>query len=93
MSDNTIWKFELEVTDLQEVVMPSGAEILSVGNQDGKLCLWAMVSPTATQDIEIIGTGNTIPHTPSYVERVLIGTVIMPPFVWHVFERHYYRSE
>jgi hypothetical protein len=50
MSDNTIWKFELEVTDLQEVVMPSGAEILSVGNQDGKLCLWAMVSPTATQD-------------------------------------------
>lgn len=87
----TIWKFVLEVTDTQFVNMPAGSEILSVDNQDGSLCLWAMVNPVIDptaeperREIEIIGTGNPIDR--DMVCRKFIGTVLAAPFVWHVFE-------
>ncbi len=89
MSDGvtmTIWKFELEITDLQRVFMPHGATILSAANQNGKVCLWAMVNPkhpAQERVIEIIGTGNPIQP----MQRHFIGTVVVNPFVWHVFER------
>lgn len=38
-----IWKVELAITDMQTVSMPDGAKLLSVANQNGNLCLWAMV--------------------------------------------------
>lgn len=84
-----IWKFELKVTDMQHISMPSGAEILSVANQNGALCLWAMVHPEHPKEersIEIIGTGNPIPVGMG-VDRKFIGTAVVNPFVWHVFER------
>lgn len=83
-----IWKFELEITDLQGVTMPDGAELLSVANQNGNLCLWAMVDPLKEKRrryIEIIGTGNPMPMVG--VDRKFIGTAVVDPFVWHVFER------
>jgi len=85
-----IWKYELSVTDMQRVMMPPGAELLSVANQGGTLCLWAKVDadlpPTDEVWIEIIGTGNEIP-TDMGIDRNFIGTVLQNPFVWHVFER------
>lgn len=69
--------------------MPKDAQILSVANQDGTLCLWAKVDASKqveTRFIEIIGTGNPIPQDMG-VDRSFIGTVLMDPFVWHVFER------
>lgn len=82
-----IWKYELEVTDRQIVRMPVAADLLSVANQRGKLCLWAMVDPEnpnkVERDIEIIGTGNSMPEG----RRSFIGTAVIDPFVWHVFER------
>lgn len=36
-----IWKYSLEIVDRQTVKMPQNAEILSVDNQRGHLCLWA----------------------------------------------------
>jgi len=85
-----IWKYPLALTDLQLISMPEKAEILSVADQDGTLCLWAMVDPNALRSevraIEIIGTGNPI-STPIGYARLFIGTAVMRPFVWHVFER------
>lgn len=86
-----IWKFELQITDLQEVTMPDGAELLSVANQNGSLCLWAMVDPDPYKEkrhryIEIIGTGNPI-LVDVAIDRKFIGTAVVSPFVWHVFER------
>lgn len=84
-----IWKFELEITDTQQVRMPKGAQILSVANQNGKVCLWAMVNPNDSLEsrcIEIIGTGNKVAFGPG-VQRSFIGTVVVNPFVWHVFEQ------
>lgn len=82
-----IWKYELTLADLQAVSMPIGSGILSVANQRGSLCLWAMVDPAneskVTRQIEIIGTGNPMPEG----KRTFIGTAVIDPFVWHVFER------
>lgn len=81
-----IHKYVLETKERQFVEMPFGAKILSVGEQNGALCLWVMVDPEKPHEdrgIEIIGTGNTTPDG----RRNFIGTVVIEPFVWHVFER------
>lgn len=85
-----IWKYTLAITDRQQVSMPKGAGILAVANQRGALFLWAMVDPsslveTEDHDIEIIGTGNQMPDTEDI--RRYIGSAVLGPFVWHVFER------
>lgn len=87
--DYRIWKYELKVTDMQSVAMPGGAEILSVAEQNGMLCMWAMAEVNqrkVDRFIEIIGTGNPVPVDMG-VDRKFIGTVVMTPFEWHVFER------
>lgn len=87
-SDKTIWKFPLDITDLQPVRMPQGAQILSVQMQYDRLVLWAVVDPEAKGElrtIEIIGTGNLV----NPASRQFIGTVQMNGglLVWHIFER------
>ncbi len=82
-----IYKYPLKLTDVQHVTMPKGARILSVHDQRGTICLWALVDAsevsTEARLIEIIGTGNPMP----VAKRQFIGTVVQEPFVWHVFER------
>lgn len=82
----TIWKFELTLAGRQYTEMPAGAEVLSADMQDGKLCIWAIVDPSATKErryFEVYGTGTYM--NPDSNLR-FIGTVQEPPFVWHVFE-------
>lgn len=84
-----IYKYTLQITDLQTIMLPVGAHILSVGNQHDYLCLWAMIDPSNEQQartIEIIGTGNPI-EVSQNINRRFIGTAIFTTFVWHVFER------
>lgn len=84
----TIWKYELNITDTQTLEMPKGAKILSVSNQRGKLQLWALVddmNDLEDRDIEILATGEPVPYANTF--REFIGTVVIDPFVWHVFER------
>ena len=83
-----IWKFQLEITDRQDVEMPVGSEILYAGNQHEQLCLWVMCDgtyPKKSRLIEIVGTGHPIKPQRNH-RRHFIGTVIIDPFVWHVFE-------
>lgn len=82
----TIYKYQLELSAVQGVSMPEGAEILSAANQRGSVCIWAIVDPKAepkTRLIEVFGTGHILPGAKS---RRFIGTVLAEPFVWHVFE-------
>lgn len=85
--DLRIYKYPIGITGFQEVAMPKAARILSVANQNGTLCLWALCDAAqkeyVARQIEIIGTGNPM----SLNSREFIGTVIVVPFVWHVFER------
>jgi len=85
----SIWKFPLEITDLQEVLMPKGAEILTVQMQEQTLCIWAKVNPekefeTEIRKIRIIGTG----HKFNDENLKYIGTTQMygGGLIWHVFE-------
>lgn len=62
-----IWKWEIEVTDSQEVMMPQGAKLLDVQLQHGQCCIWALCdeqAPKAPRKIAIYGTGNAIPDEP-----------------------------
>jgi hypothetical protein len=79
-----IFKYGLNIVDHQNVRMPNNSIILSVANQEGKLCLWAIVDPNAESidyDVRIVGTGSSVPDDAGD----FIGTVTIEPFVWHVF--------
>ena len=87
----TIWKFELDVTDCQKVMMPDGAEILTAQMQGNSLCLWAVVDPREQvkvgRIIEMFGTGNPV-DCDMGTERRYISTVQMAggQLIWHLFE-------
>lgn len=81
-----IWKFELETTDMTGVDMPAGAKILTMQEQHGKPCIWALVDtclPKENRVFCIHGTGHEVssPHAKEYV-----GTYQLLGGVFHVFE-------
>jgi hypothetical protein len=81
----TIWKYTLDLTDVQIVEMPYGATILTAQMQGQDINLWAEVEPDhykKTRWIWICDTGNPVP------DKVLkyISTVQMDRFVWHIYE-------
>ena len=83
-----IYKYVLLEADNQSIGMPTGAEILSVGEQNGELVMWARVNPDnphGLRNIVIKGTGHPIG---AHELGRFIGTVIMlgGRLVWHVFE-------
>lgn len=83
-----VWKYELQLdTQLQ---MPVGAEILTVGVQHERICLWAKVdvnAPKAPREFQIVGTGHTMDNGGN---TTYIGTVMLSDgyLVFHIFEKH-----
>jgi hypothetical protein len=87
----TIWKFQLHITDEQQVSMPRGSVILCVQSQAGQPCLWAVVdsdAPLEARTIHIFGTGLDMGDPATVPMRGYIGTFQMAggALVWHVFE-------
>lgn len=64
MSQKTIHKYQLLVTDEQDVIMPLGARILTIQVQNNIPCAWAIINPNEIQverkRILLIGTGHKI---------------------------------
>lgn len=87
-----IWKFKLpEANEGVKIVMPQGALILSCQEQDGALCLWALVIPEAEREFrtfDVYGTGQPI-HYDMGIDKEFIATVQirMTGIVLHIFER------
>ena len=57
----TIWKFALDVTDVQVIVMPKVNRPLTVQMQAGIPCYWAVVdesTPAIQVTIRTFGTGH-----------------------------------
>ena len=82
-----IFKYKLKLTDLQFIDMPEDAAVLSVGVQEGNICLWVLVEdagPLRSRAVQIIGTGNPIAASPAgrFVGRVETHGGAL---VWHVF--------
>lgn len=88
--ENMIHKQILKTVDVQEITVPSGAKILSVGEQRGVLCVWYCFNnaaeesaPTKKIAIRIVGTGSRGPGVTGFT---FIDTVICSNgLVWHVF--------
>lgn len=83
-----IFKYPVTISDEQNVVMPAGAQILTVQIQGRTPVLWALVDETGLptqRRIEVHGTGNPIPEG----KRQYIATIQthQGQFVWHFFER------
>ena len=79
----TIWKFPLQVTDVQHIQVPGHVETLCVQLQGDKPVVWVSCipgQPNKLRTIRIYGTGQ------SGVMGIYIGTFQEGPFVWHVFE-------
>jgi hypothetical protein len=88
----SIWKFPLQVLDVQDVAMPIGAEILSLQVQPhpmntGVPCIWALVDPDEPskcwRTVRIFGTGHPMPDNPG----TYIGTfqIYGGAMVFHAF--------
>ena len=92
----TIYKYHLDVTDVQKVLMPKGAEVVDVKpvsdrdgfTEDRYIALWAMVESEAekeTRTFFIAGTGHPLPAGLDLDRHV--GTVRdRDALVWHVFD-------
>lgn len=85
----TVWKYPLAMETQPTVEMPVGAEILHVGEQYGRLCLWALVNtsaPVTRRRFLVAGTGHDVPASAS--RGRFIGTALMHDggLVFHVWE-------
>jgi len=92
-----IWKYLLQLRPTQQVIVPISAVPLSVGEQDGELCIWFEVNPDAQKTpmtINIVGTGDAVPgRKQTYcgtvqVENTDIGGNNLRRFVWHIYLEH-----
>ena len=82
-----IWKYPISLSDGGKLsgTFPARARPLYFGLQDDTPTLWMEVQlgefPNTERAFEIIGTGHPISEDAKY-----IGTLMMPPFVWHLYE-------
>lgn len=88
---DTIHKYPLQMLDRQEIALPKGTTVLSVGtpqaNETNAIMLWARVDtmqPKEKRVFAIVGTGDYMPTG----QLRFIGTIFMPSgkLVFHVFE-------
>lgn len=84
--NRSIWKWPLEVTDRQVIMMPVGADALCVQLQQGAPQLWALVqtdAPTEQRAFYVVGTGHHMPAAAT----AFIGTFQLADgaLVFHVF--------
>lgn len=86
----TIYKYPLEIVDEQVVLLPTGAKILTVQAQMDKPCIWAMINPTAPDNmavtIRMIGTGQPI-QDDYCLEYIGTFQIYGGRLVFHAFEK------
>ena len=85
---NVIWKFGLEVKDIQFLAVPTGAKFLDAQMQNGNLQLWALCDNSKPliekRKIAIYGTGNPMPDNCG--EYIATFQMAGGSLVFHVFE-------
>jgi hypothetical protein len=83
-----IHKQVLMLAEYQRVLVPEGAKILKVADQNGLLVFWYSFESQLTDkkqlEFQIVGTGNftTLHKDMQYLDSVITGA-----FVWHVYVR------
>lgn len=87
-----IWKYPLEVTDVQVLAVPGPGIPLTVQAQNGQPCLWFRVDRAKkVEDLEVLtfGTGHRLPTDLDASGAVYVGTYQKNggALVFHVFVR------
>jgi hypothetical protein len=81
----TIYKYPVQITDRQQVSMPSGALIVHFANDPGgQPSIWAEVettNPVVSHDLWIVGTGHPIPDA----ALIHVASMVCQCFVWHLY--------
>jgi len=85
--NRTIWKVVLKVTDVQEISVPAGAELLCAREQREDICVWFRCDPSAAiepRKIAIVGTGNPAPADGRYLGTASLrgGQLMFHVFAW-----------
>lgn len=80
MTQNVL-KYVLEINDEEQPI--GGGEVLLVAEQYGHLVVWTLedLEVSRVRYVTVVGTGAPVPKSSKH-----IGSAVMPPFVWHVFE-------
>lgn len=82
----TIWKYPLEIRDMQHIEIPRTAKILCAKVQRGRICVWAQVNRASKErefTFYVVGTGNHLPfENASYLDTVFMAG---GELVWHIY--------
>lgn len=86
--NSVIWKETLKVADVQDIMVPAGAEMLCARDQFEQICVWFRCDPSAKKQartLAIVGTGNPAPAA----DGRYLGTACLSggALMFHVFER------
>jgi hypothetical protein len=85
--DPVIWKQTLQtVGTVQQVAMPSGAEIIHVAAQHNEPTIWftcVVTNPTVMRKFVLVPTGGSMPRDFQYVGTVLMDLGML---VLHLYE-------
>jgi hypothetical protein len=84
----TVWKYELEVTDLQAHSIPEGGTVLCVQVQRGRPCVWVLVdseNPAKERIFRTFGTGHKIPENEK-LDYIGSYQLYRGDFLGHLFE-------
>ena len=83
-----VWKYDLQVTDVQQIAMPVMAKLLCVQIQDGTPRLWALVNPDAVikehRTIVTLGIGHSVKD--ELGEYIGTYQIANGSLVFHVFD-------
>jgi len=88
--EKRIYKYQLDVTDWQVLMMPKDAEILTVQIQNGNVCMWALVDVLQSpreREFHIYGTGNPITDETKNLKYISTFQMRDGRLVFHVFEK------
>lgn len=85
--NRTIWKTVLKPTDVQEIEVPVGAEMLCAHEQHNQICVWFRCDPDAGREkrkIAIVWTGHAAPADGAYLGTASLhgGQLIFHVFAW-----------
>ncbi len=84
-----VYKYPLRIDDETEVMMPMGAQVLAVQEQQGCPCIWALVDPNAISTrrrFRIAGTGHDIQWRDGHMIHRGTFQLRAGALVFHLFE-------
>lgn len=83
-----VYKYPVEISDIQTINLPLGAQILSVQVQNGSPYIWACVNPSADSEprrFRLYGTGHNI-ECNNLLKHIGTFQLFGGRLVYHLFE-------